>query len=166
MAGKLPAQDFDYCFLSDGRRFAHGFALNNPVGSSNLRPVLKTALGRGLGELMPPPPPRESAGRVAAPSPSNPPIASGLASLLKGSNGPESRPSAISPPTSAGIVPELGMIAGSLLLADVWLVALTAWRIWGNDAPLRSAEMVGYGAGLVLGAWLGCLASWLVLRAK
>lgn len=144
----------------------HGFGLNNPGDFSNLRRVLKTALGRGLAELMPPAPPGESASRLAVKSPSHPPIAPGLAALLKGKSGPDSRPSAISQPTTAGIVPELGLIAGSLLLADLWLVAVTAWRIWGNDTPLRSLEMAGYGAGLVLGAWLGCLASWMVLRKK
>ena len=124
-------------------------------------PASKTALGRGLGTLMKEPSQPALAEKGALQPVS---ITPGVASLLRVGNGasrPEPKPappSILSPlePQFAKRLVQVSLVAGDLLL-----LALVAWFWFGTGGNLSALQVLLCAIGILLGAWLSCLALWL-----
>ena len=127
-------------------------------------PPSKSALGRGLGDLM-------KRAEVAPPTPSAPPagqpsaLTPGMAALLRDNAAPVSGPARLQPGSeTANPPPELRfekwMLRGSLLLADVLLLGLAAWLIVRGGHPLSWVQVALCVLAVAMGAWLTFLGLW------
>lgn len=135
--------------------------------------IPKAALGRGLGSLMKKP------GRPLVTPEQDPlPLLSpGMATLLRG-NGNELLPQGNGKPAepTAAVEPECQarpdpldpdelatrrLYQCSLFLADVLLLMLAAWIVFGNKGPFGLMEAFLCTGAVAAGAWLSCLAFWM-----
>jgi hypothetical protein len=124
--------------------------------------MAKSALGRGLQNLMKEPP---VAARPENPCEKAAQVTPGMAALLRGGNGEikaSSQPDEADDPAKTQAAARKGkMVQTSLVLADLLLMALVARLAFVSHGRFGMVEVFLCGLALAVGAWLSCLALWL-----